>query len=313
MSQPIPASSEGRAPGFHAAVAGALAAAGNSALFAELNGHPLPDRTQVLESIGRLHRVLVGSILPIAGDGASGGPALERELASIEAALADQIHLALPFPPRRAGGHEDEGERHAEGHRIARELIARLPELRECLLRDIGAAWRGDPSCPHPIEALYSFPGVFAVTRHRIAHVLHEEEVPLLPRLIAEDAHQRTGIDIHPGARIGCEFFIDHGTGVVIGETAVVGNRVRLYQGVTLGARSFPVDDSGRLVKGLARHPIVEDEVTIYASATVLGRVTVGRGSIIGGNVWLTHDVPPYSRVAQAEPLQTGFEDGAGI
>ena len=154
---------------------------------------------------------------------------------------------------------------------------------------------------------------MFAITRHRIAHILYELEVPLLPRLVAEDAHQRTGIDIHPGANIGREFFIDHGTGVVIGQTAIVGNHVTLYQGVTLGARSFPVDASGRLVKGIPRHPIIEDDVTIYASATVLGRITVGRGSVIGGNVWLTHDVPAYARVSQAEPLQTGFEHGAGI
>ncbi len=155
---------------------------------------------------------------------------------------------------------------------------------------------------------------MFAITRHRIAHILYELDVPLLPRLIAEDAHQRTGIDINAGAQIGREFFIDHGTGVVIGETAIVGDRVTLYQGVTLGAKSFPVDTlpaawsrAGRAI------PIVEDDVTIYASATVLGRITVGRGSIIGGNVWLTHSVPPNSRVAQAAPLQTGFEHGAGI
>ena len=135
----------------------------------------------------------------------------------------------------------------------------------------------------------------------------------LLPRLIAENAHHRTGIDIHPGATIGREIFIDHGTGIVIGETAIVGNRVTLYQGVTLGAKSFPVDVQGRLVKGLARHPIVEDDVTIYAAATVLGRITIGRGSVIGGNVWLTHSVPPNSRISQAAPLQSGFEHGAGI
>ena len=157
-------------------------------------------------------------------------------------------------------------------------------------------------------------PGVFAITRYRIAHIFYELDVPLLPRLIAEDAHRRTGIDINAGAKIGREFFIDHGTGVVIGETAIVGDRVTLYQGVTLGAKSFPVDKStGRLVKGLPRHPILEDDVTIYASATVLGRVTVGQGSIIGGNVWLTHSVPPHSRVSQAAPLQSGFVDGAGI
>jgi serine O-acetyltransferase len=179
---------------------------------------------------------------------------------------------------------------------------------------DARAAWRNDPACRHPIEALYAYPGVFAITRHRIAHVLYQLEVPLLPRLVAEDAHRRTGIDINPGATIGREFFIDHGTGVVIGETAVVGDRVTLYQGVTLGAKSFQVDKStGRLVKGRPRHPIVEDDVTIYASATVLGRITVGHGSVIGGNVWLTHSVPPHSRVAQAAPQEGGFTDGAGI
>jgi serine O-acetyltransferase len=192
--------------------------------------------------------------------------------------------------------------------------LSRLPELRERIFDDARAAWRNDPSCRHPIEALYAYPGVFAITRHRIAHIFYQMDVPLLPRLVAEDAHRRTGIDINAGATIGREFFIDHGTGVVIGETAVVGDRVTLYQGVTLGAKSFQVDKAtGRLVKGVPRHPIVEDDVTIYASATVLGRITIGRGSIIGGNVWLTHSVPPNSRVAQAAPQQSGFEHGAGI
>ena len=207
-----------------------------------------------------------------------------------------------PRPPRR------------EARRVADALLAKLPELREQIFDDARAAWRNDPSCRHPIEALYAYPGVFAITRHRIAHILYTLDVPLLPRLVAEDAHRRTGIDINAGATIGREFFIDHGTGVVIGETAVVGDRVTLYQGVTLGAKSFQVDKStGRLVKGVPRHPIVEDDVTIYASATVLGRITVGRGSIIGGNVWLTHSVPPNSRVSQAAPQQGGFTDGAGI
>jgi serine O-acetyltransferase len=228
--------------------------------------------------------------------------------------LSAQIRLALEFPARL--GEEpapDAATLDARARKDARRLLAELPRLRERVFEDARAAWRGDPSCRHPIEALYAFPGIFAVTRHRIANILYHLEVPLLPRLIAENAHHRTGIDIHPGASIGREFFIDHGTGVVIGETAIVGNRVTLYQGVTLGAKSFPVDAEGRLVKGLARHPIIEDDVTIYASATVLGRVTVGRGSVIGGNVWLTHSVPPNSRVSQAEPVQSGFEHGAGI
>jgi serine O-acetyltransferase len=274
----------------------------------------LPDRDDVLGTIDRLHRVLLAETLPPPASG--GGPAerVASELAEIESHLAGQVRRALSFPARIGGErHADEKTLDAEGRRIARALIERLPWLRERVFEDARAAWRGDPSCHHPIEALYAFPGVFAITRHRIAHILYELDVPLLPRLVAEDAHQRTGIDIHPGAQIGHEFFIDHGTGVVIGETAIVGNRVTLYQGVTLGAKSFPVDEYGRLVKGLARHPIVEDDVTIYASATVLGRVTVGHGSVIGGNVWLTHDVPPNSRVSQAAPLQTGFEHGAGI
>ena len=200
---------------------------------------------------------------------------------------------------------------------IARDVVLSLleatPDLRERMFEDAEAAWRSDPSCHHPIEALYSFPGLFAVTRHRFAHMLYQHDVPLLSRLIAEQTHQITGIDIHAGASVGRRFFIDHGTGVVIGETAVIGDGVTLYQGVTLGAKSFQVDAFGNLVKGVARHPILGDDVTIYANATVLGRVTIGRGSVIGGNVWLTRSVPPGSRIFQADVRESGFESGAGI
>jgi serine O-acetyltransferase len=291
-----------------------LVTSGNAAGFQELRKGTWPDRSAVLAIIDRLHRVLIAETLPALIPGESAERRVERELAEIESQLATQIRLALDFPARLAkGGARDEHALDSDSRRIARELIGKLPWLRERVFEDARAAWRGDPSCHHPIEALYAFPGVFAITRHRIAHILHELDVPLLPRLVSEDAHQRTGIDIHPGAKIGHEFFIDHGTGVVIGETAVVGNHVTLYQGVTLGAKNFPVDASGGLIRGIPRHPIVEDDVTIYASATVLGRVTVGRGSVIGGNVWLTHSVPPDSRVSQAEPVQTVFEHGAGI
>jgi len=163
------------------------------------------------------------------------------------------------------------------------------------------------------VEAILSYPGLLSVTSQRLAHELYLLEVPLLPRMITEAAHSKSGIDIHPGARIGEAFFIDHGTGVVIGETARIGNRVRLYQGVTLGAKSFPRDAQGRPVKGAERHPIVEDDVVIYAEATILGRVTIGRGSVIGGNVWLTHSVPPGSRVTQAAAEADAFVGGAGI
>jgi serine O-acetyltransferase len=165
---------------------------------------------------------------------------------------------------------------------------------------DVQAAYHGDPAARSVDEVLICYPGIEAMIHHRLAHQLYSLGVPLLARIVAEKAHGQTGIDIHPGAQIGPGFFIDHGTGVVIGETAVLGERVRMYQGVTLGAKRFPADEKGHLEKGLPRHPIVEDDVVIYAGATILGRVTIGRGSIIGGNVWLTRSVPAGSHVLQA-------------
>jgi len=182
---------------------------------------------------------------------------------------------------------------------MALGLIRALPEIRELLAGDVVAAYEGDPAAKSPGETIFCYPSIRALTHHRIAHVLEGLGVPVIPRIVAEMAHSTTGIDIHPGAEIGSRFFIDHGTGVVVGETTVIGDRVRLYQGVTLGAKSFPRDEDGRLVKGIPRHPIVEDEVIIYSGATILGRVTIGRGSVIGGNVWLTESVPPGSKVVQ--------------
>ena len=299
----------------HAALAEALTVPGDAAEFQALRMGTWPDRTAVLSSIDRLHRLLIAETLSATLANETPERRIERELDEIESVLSAQIRLALEFPARLGEeAAQDVADLDAAARKFARALLAELPRLRERVFEDAHAAWRGDPSCRHPIEALYAFPGIFAVSRHRIANILYHLDVPLLPRLIAENAHHRTGIDIHPGASIGREFFIDHGTGIVIGETAVVGDRVTLYQGVTLGAKSFPVDKStGRLVKGQPRHPIVEDDVTIYASATILGRITVGHGSVIGGNVWLTHSVPPNSRIAQAAPQQGGFEHGAGI
>ena len=177
-------------------------------------------------------------------------------------------------------------------------LMEQIPDIHSILLTDVQAAYEGDPAAVSVNEVVLSYPGIEAVSTYRIAHELYSHDVPLIPRIMSERAHHRTGIDIHPGARIGKGFFIDHGTGVVIGETCVIGDNVKLYQGVTLGALSFARDDDGRLVKGIKRHPDIENNVTIYAGATILGGdTTVGHDSIIGGNVWLTHSVPPYSKV----------------
>ncbi|MGE4337040.1 MAG: serine O-acetyltransferase EpsC [Pigmentiphaga sp.] len=184
---------------------------------------------------------------------------------------------------------------------ITREFANRLPEVRALLVSDLHAAFQGDPAATSISEVLLCYPGFVAVAYYRLANVLYRLGMPLLPRLMTEIAHSATGIDIHPGATVGRSFFIDHGTGVVIGETALIGERVRIYQTVTLGAKRFPANDDGSLQKGAARHPVVEDDVVIYAGATVLGRVTIGRGSTIGGNVWLTQSVPPNSSITQAK------------
>jgi len=200
-----------------------------------------------------------------------------------------------------------------ESEAIVRRFLERLPAVQRLLAMDVKAAYEGDPAAASPDEAVLCYPGIMAVTSYRIAHELHALAVPLIPRIMTEHAHSITGIDIHPGAAIGESFFIDHGTGVVIGETCRIGGRVRLYQGVTLGAKSFPLDEHGRPVKGVERHPVVEDDVIIYSGATILGRVTIGRGSVIGGNVWLTRSVPPGSRILQAQLRNDRFRDGAGI
>jgi len=200
---------------------------------------------------------------------------------------------------------------------ITIDLIERLPEIREQLHKDIQAAYNGDPAALTSEEILLSYPSIEAVSVHRIAHILYRRKVPIIPRIMAEYAHQNTGIDIHPGASIGEYFFIDHGTGVVIGETCIIGNNVKIYQGVTLGAKSFALDEHGKPVKGVKRHPDIQDNVVIYAGATILGGDTViGHDSIIGGNVWLTHSVPPYSKVYNSQPsptIKNGKPEGEDI
>ncbi len=223
------------------------------------------------------------------------GATLARALRSLE----EQVRRGIAFSER----HDLETCAHCQeaAQAVTKAFLARLPAIRRLLLGDVEAAYEGDPALKSRDEAIFAYPGMFAITNQRIAHELHVLGVPLIPRIITEHAHTTTGIDIHPGAAIGERFFIDHGTGVVIGETSIIGDRVRIYQGVTLGAKSFPLDEKGNPIKGIDRHPVVEDDVVIYAGATILGRITIGKGSSIGGNVWLTHGVPPGSRVTQAD------------
>ena len=223
-------------------------------------------------------------------------------------ALLKQVHLELKYN----ASISDTGERDIEQAALAvtRSFAAALPAIRTLLDSDVLAAYQGDPAARSVDEVLLCYPGVLAMIHYRLGHQLYQLGLPLLARIVSELAHGATGIDIHPGARIGAGFFIDHGTGVVIGETAVIGERVRVYQAVTLGAKRFPTDAEGNLQKGLPRHPVVEDDVVIYAGDTILGRITLGKGAVIGGNVWLTHDVAPGGRIAQAESREGAFANG---
>ncbi len=228
--------------------------------------------------------------------------------------LLDRLHDTLSTQIARALHHEErvsEGfdphaapiDYTASGEALAIDFLERVPDLRSILATDVEAAYRGDPACRNRDEVIFCYPGLEAVTVYRLAHELHKLRVPFIPRMMSEWAHKQTGIDIHPGAKIGHHFFIDHGTGVVIGETCDIGNHVKLYQGVTLGALSFPTDSAGNIIRNAKRHPTLEDRVVIYASATVLGGKTViGHDSVIGSSVWLTKSVAPHTTVTIEAP-----------
>ncbi len=265
----------------------------------EPGGRELPSR----DALSKIISDLRGALFPMR----LGPPELRQESEdfyvghTLDCALHSllaQVRLELGYAARYSAQQEILTEDQAVY--IVRAFSQALPGIRSLLDSDVIAAYRGDPAAHSVDEVLLCYPGTLAMIHHRIAHQLHLLGVPLLARIVAELAHGQTGIDIHPGASIGAGFFIDHGTGVVIGETAVIGERVRIYQAVTLGARRFPVDAQGKLQKGIPRHPIVEDDVVIYAGATVLGRITIGRGAIISGNVWVTFDVAPGGQVSQA-------------
>jgi serine O-acetyltransferase len=273
----------------------------------------LPSPREVSEAVSGI----TSSLFPRRYGGAKGGLNGELDyfvgytLGKALEALRAQVVRELRFTASLNGNELDDGE--AVALSIGQDFADGLPAILDILYSDIRAAYDGDPSAKSHEEVLLSYPGVKAIIHHRLAHALYKLGVPIIARIIAESSHSSTGIDIHPGAEIGGSFFIDHGTGVVIGETAVIGERVRLYQAVTLGAKRFSVDENGALVKGLPRHPIVEDDVVVYAGATILGRVTIGRGSVIGGNVWLTRSVPPNSNIVQAQARSETFDGGAGI
>jgi serine O-acetyltransferase len=217
-------------------------------------------------------------------------------IASVTRRLEKEIRKSLEFSPCP---HCDRHDLAGTAARVTQEFLAELPSVRAVLQTDVVAAYEGDPAAISTEETILAYPGVEAIAVQRLAHRLYRRQIALIPRIMTEWAHNKTGIDIHPGAEIGPSFFIDHGTGVVIGETSVIGRNVKIYQGVTLGAKSFPKDAQGRCVKGIKRHPNIEDGVTIYAGATILGDVTIGHGSIIGGNVWLLEPVPPNTVVYQ--------------
>ena len=269
----------------------------------------LPSHSQLVDMVQQLRAVLFPGYL---SEWDLGGEALRHYIGTgldrVTHTLQEQIRRVLVLEE----GH-DETESRARAAEATAAFLARLPEVRRLLLADVQAAYEGDPAARSHDEIILSYPGLLAITSHRLAHELYRLEIPLLPRIWSEEAHSRTGIDIHPGARLGASFFIDHGTGVVIGETCRIGDRVRIYQGVTLGAKSFPLDAEGRPIKGIDRHPIVEDDVIIYSGATILGRITIGRGSVIGGNVWLTRDVPPGSVITQSRAKEERFDAGGGI
>ncbi len=233
--------------------------------------------------------------------------------------LSRQIACGLQFLCP-AGGQQAEveqcleclGDVDAKARGLALRFIDELPEIKRLLYTDVEAMFDNDPAAQTYGEVIFSYPVVNTMTHYRIAHALHMMDIPILPRIITEQAHSKTGIDIHPGAQIGEYFAIDHGTGVVIGETCIIGSHVTLYQGVTLGAKSFKYDENGNMLN-IPRHPIIEDHVTVYSNASILGRITIGHHSVIGGNIWVTNDVPPYSRIQQSKAVDMSFQGGLGI
>ena len=283
-----------------ASVAGALG-------YTEENGNKIvPKPGNVIELLADLRSILFPGYFGPSRNG-HGVVCMLEHLGVVYWRLAGQIHNTL----HSTCSHTCDAKAVAcpvmeKSCQLSMEYLGLLPSIQARLQKDVEAAYDGDPAATNLEEIILSYPGVYAITVHRLAHEFHRMGLTLIARIMSEYAHSTTGIDIHPGARIGNSFFIDHGTGVVIGETCVIGDNVKIYQGVTLGALSFPKDDKGNLLRGHRRHPTIEDDVTIYAGATILGGDTViGKGSVIGGNVWITESLPPYSKVLNRPQIET--------
>ena len=265
-----------------------------------LRDRTLPSREVIWSVLEDLLRVLFpGFLEPMEPQAVDVAERTNVRVRSIEAQLSTEIEKGLRLRNACSGA-----ECRHRAVAATLELLAEIPAIRDLLTTDIEAAFDGDPAVYSLEEIVLAYPFLQALAVHRMAHVLYTDDIPYVPRVMSEYAHSRTGIDIHPGASIGRRFFIDHGTGVVIGETCTIGDNVRIYQGVTLGARSFQQDQSGRIVKGTKRHPDIEDGVTIYSGASILGPVRIGHGSIVGGNVWLTQSVPADTRIVIRPPQQ---------
>lgn len=276
-------------------------------------GEPLPSIDQLKKMVGLIRELLFPGYF---GDTSWRSNTVKHYMGvyvdELYELLSEQILAGLCFTCDRSA-EVDLDEHSSNARSLAADFIAYLPEIRRLLVTDVEATFLGDPAANSRSEVIFCYPTIRAISNYRIAHRLLELGVPLIPRIISEMGHSETGIDIHPGATIGESFSIDHGTGVVIGSTCIIGNNVKLYQGVTLGAKSFPLDDEGNPIKGIPRHPIVEDDVIIYAQATILGRIRIGKGSVIGGNVWVTNNLPPNSKIIQFKAREAAFSDGAGI
>lgn len=262
-------------------------------LYHHTDGHPLPSLSVLTEIIGLCRAILFPGYF--GHSGISSHTIAYHTGVNVESLyhkLTEQIQAGLCFAENSTSAPTDAAT-------LAGRFIERLPHLRRILATDVVAAYEGDPAATTYGEVISCYPAIRAISNYRIAHELHLLGVPLIPRIITEMAHSETGIDIHPAATIGSHFTIDHGTGVVIGATSILGNHVKLYQGVTLGAKSFPLDAQGNPIKGIDRHPILEDNVIVYSNSTILGRITIGHDAVIGGNVWITEDVAPGAKVLQ--------------